>query len=322
MSKFLDLFYPRLIMSPDDDGGGAGGGDDKGDDADDKGGDDKGDGDKGKGGLIDKDKITGGDKEKADNDKKQGDDKDKKAADDKDKKIERPDWVAEKFWDPEKKEIRTEAMAKAYKDLESKLGKSTGKAPKSPDDYEIKLDDETKKALFTDGDAKKDPILAAVNKTLHEAGVPQELHEKLISTYAEAAKKFMKANAPPVIDEKVEKEKLGKNAEDIIENQTQFLSGLYKRGELNEDQLQEILILTETASGIQALQAIRSHYGEKQNIPLNLKPGGGVKSADELRGMMADKRYGNDKEYTDTVDREYEKKYGTGNSGHSQKAPL
>lgn len=86
--------------------------------------------------------------------------------------------------------------------------------------------------------------------------------------------------------------------------------------------MQEILILTETAAGVKALQAIRSHYGEKQNIPMNLNPGGGIKSADELRAMQADKKYGTDPEYTKMVDAEYEKKYGTGNSGESQRSAL
>ena len=31
--------------------------------------------------------------------------------------------------------------------------------------------------------------------------------------------------------------------------------------------------------------------------------------------MLADKKYGNDAEYTEMVDNEYAKKFGTGNSG-------
>jgi hypothetical protein len=97
---------------------------------------------------------------------------------------------------------------------------------------------------------------------------------------------------------------------------------MFKRGEIDEDMAQEALILTETAAGIKFLQALRSHYGEKQNIPMNLSAGGGIKSADELRGMMADKKYGSDPEYTKMVDKEYEKKYGTGNAGESQRSAL
>jgi hypothetical protein len=317
MSLFLKQFgfYPQLCMSPADDDGSGGGGS-GGDDGDaDKGGDYQGgsgdDGGDKKGGLIDKDKIMG----KGEGDKDPDPDADK----DKGKKAERPEHIPEKFWDPEKGEIRHEAMAKAYQDLEKKLGNNK----KAPDDYKIELDDDLKK-LFQADKVESDPMLKWFKDYAKSNNFTQEMFNDALKGFGKTAGDFLKGEGapPPMPDAKEELGKLGKNGQAIVDNQVEFLSGLFKRGELNEGQMQEILILTETAAGIQALQAIRKHYGEAQNIPLDLKADGGVKSADELRTMQADKRYGADKEYTDMVDKEYERKYGNGKSGESQRSPL
>lgn len=47
-------------------------------------------------------------------------------------KAEKPDWVPEKFWDAEKGEVRTEALAQSYKELESKQGGKQEEKPKEP----------------------------------------------------------------------------------------------------------------------------------------------------------------------------------------------
>lgn len=45
-------------------------------------------------------------------------------------KAEKPEWVPEKFWDAEKGEVRTEALAQSYKELESKQGGKQEEKPK------------------------------------------------------------------------------------------------------------------------------------------------------------------------------------------------
>lgn len=317
MSLFLkeNGFYPQILFAPEDDGsggGGSGGGDDNdnpGDDGD-KGGDDNG-------GMINKDDIMGKkDDEPGDDDKPKDDEPgDKKPA-------ERPEFVKEKFWDAEKGEPRLEQLSKAYDDLEKKLGQGAGKPPKSPEDYKINLENEAIKALFPDGDPAKDPVMQNLSKKLHEKGVSQEVYESVMNVALEAVAENFEENKVPDIDPKAEREKLGKNADMIIKNQTQFLEQMFKQGHVNEAQMGEILILTETAEGLQALQAIRNYYGDQQKIPTNLNPGGGVKSADELRTMQANPKYGQDPEYTAMVDKEYEKKYGNGTSGESQRSAL
>lgn len=317
MSLFLkeNGFYPQILFAPADDdgsGGGGSGGDDNdnpGDDGD-NGGDDKG-------GMINKDDILGKKEDAPGDDEKP---KDEKPGDD--KPAERPEFMKEKFWDAEKGQPHLEAMAKAYDDLEKKLGQGAGKPPKSPEDYKINLENDAIKALFPDGDPSKDPVMQNLAKKLHEKGVSQEVYESVMNVALEAVAENFEENKVPEIDPKAEREKLGKNADAIIKNQTQFLEQMFKQGHVNEQQMGEILILTETAEGLQALQAIRNYYGDQQKIPTNLTPGGGVKSADELRSMQANPKYGQDPEYTSMVDKEYEKKYGTGTSGESARSAL
>lgn len=323
MSLFLkeNMFYPQILMYPADDDGGSGGGGSDGDDGDngdnDDGGgdgDDKGSDDGDKKRMIDMKDIKGDDDKKSGDDDGDDDDKDKKGDDD--KKAERPDFIKEKFWDPEKGEPRLEAMAKAYDDLEKKMGNN-----KAPDEYKIELNEDLEK-IFDKTKADDDPLLKWFKGYAKENNFSQEMFTEMLQEFGKEGAQMLAANAVPPIDPKEEIGKLGKNGNAIIENQVKFLSTLFKQGHVNEDQMQEMLILTETAAGVQALQALRNYYGDAQKIPQNLTPGGGVKSKDELMKMQADDRYGNDQEFTDMVDKEYEKKYGTGASGESQQSPL
>jgi hypothetical protein len=76
-------------------------------------------------------------------------------------KTGRPANVPEKFWDPAKGEIRTDALLRAYADLERRSS-SVSRAPEGPDKYRI---------------ANRHPKLSsseAVNKRLHQAGFTQD----------------------------------------------------------------------------------------------------------------------------------------------------
>lgn len=308
MSMFLlNNFQPRFLFDEDNGDGGSSGGDDNTNPGDDNGGDDKGH-------MLDRDKIMGGgDKPDDDGDGDKPDDK----PDDKQQKAERPEYIQEKFWDPEKGEIRTESMAKAYKDLEKKLGKNS----KAPDEYKLELNEDLEK-IFDKTAADDDPLLKWFKGYAQKNNFSQEMFTEMLQEFGKEGAEMLAANAVPPIDPKEEMQKLGKNAHAIVENQTKFLGQLFKQGHVNEAQMQEILILTETAEGINALQAIRNYYGDQNKIPLNLTSKGGVKSSTELQTLLADPKYGNDKEYTDMVDKEYEKKYGKGTSGQSQRTPL
>ena len=134
------------------------------------------------------------------------------------------------------------------------MKQGAGKPPKSADDYAVDVSDEVMKALFADGDASKDDVMKALNQKMFEKGVSQEVYGAAMNVALEALSEHINENpGPDPIDPKAERGKLGKNADAIIKNQTEFLSQMFKQGHVNEEQMQEILILTETAAGINAL---------------------------------------------------------------------
>ena len=77
----------------------------------------------------------------------------------------KPEWLAEKFWDGEKGEIRTETLARSYAELEKRFGSDgpgPDKIPANMNEYEIMLGDE------------KATVDAAVAERLHKAGFTRE----------------------------------------------------------------------------------------------------------------------------------------------------
>lgn len=223
----------------------------------------------------------------------------------------RPEYLPEKFWDPEKGEPRLEAMNKAYSDLEKQFRAGDHKAPAKAADYKVALSDEHKTLLFgaKDADAHKDPLFQKFSGWGEKYKVSQAAFDELLGMYAEAsgeeAGKFQ-------IDVAAERKALGKNADAVIQNQHSFFESLYKQGVIGEAELKEAGILFETAAGIKLVQAIRAHYGE-QSIPVDtpLESLDGVPSGEELGKMVVDAKYGVDKDFTAKVDGWYKKRYGT-----------
>lgn len=75
----------------------------------------------------------------------------------------RPESIPEKFWDGEAGEVRVDALAKSYLELERKLGGLAGRGvPETADAYEIMI-----------GDGPVGPDLQ-VNDRLHQAGFSQD----------------------------------------------------------------------------------------------------------------------------------------------------
>lgn len=100
---------------------------------------------------------------------------------------ERPEWVPEKFWDAEKGEIRTEDLAKSYKELEST--KSKPAEEKKPDEATPANQDEASKALEAKGlnfdefsveFLQKGELSAESFAKLEKAGIPKAMVDQYI----------------------------------------------------------------------------------------------------------------------------------------------
>ncbi len=77
----------------------------------------------------------------------------------------RPEWLAEKFWDEEKGEARTEDLANSYSELEKRFGTDglgANNIPASADEYNVMLGDE------------ETPVDVEIATRLFEAGFTRE----------------------------------------------------------------------------------------------------------------------------------------------------
>ena len=203
---------------------------------------------------------------------------------------ERPDWFPEKFWD-EKEGPNIENMAKSITHLEKKLGET---APDQYDLSEVKVDpeDAVVQAVLKFGKEKQlsnKSITGLINEVIEITGGVQEEEE---------------------IDLSREREKLGVNAQEIIQSNINWSKKLVSDGIFTTDDYKELEILGGTAEGQRVMQKIRGLINGKQDMP-TVAIQGDLPDKDELRAMVADPRYNTDPTYRKSVEKEYERVYGT-----------
>lgn len=213
----------------------------------------------------------------------------------------RPEWLPEKYKSPED-------LAKAYKELETKLGTKE-------EDLRKKLQEE----LIAE--AYKDRPASAGEYQLPDFVVEEEaVNNELLSWWAEHAfengysqDEFAKGieiymnsmPAPP--DLAVEAKKLGDNSNQRIEAASAFAMKFFP-----QETLPAIERLCESAEGIIALEVMMDAMKDG-NFTQAANPASGVSAAD-LREMMKDERYWNpthrDADFVKKVDAGFKKIYG------------
>lgn len=273
----------------DDDKGGEGrqGGGDEGGDKGGHGGDNKGSGSDGgdKGGVGDsglfKFRSNKGDEGGDGGDKGGGEGDDKGGADG------RPAGVPEKFWDAEKKAIKTEDMAKAYSDLEKAHGKLKrekavgGEVPEKAEDYfpdGLDLGDEVTNLKVEGPD---DPGLKAWSNVCKERGIGKDLAADLAKDMFRAMNEF----APTPIDPEEERKSLGDNAQGVIDGVFGWLENEEKAGRLSEDDMRIAMALSHTANGMRFMAKMRSMSGQPA-IPYTPGQGESGMSREEWHAEM------------------------------------
>ena len=206
-----------------------------------------------------------------------------------DEKLERPDYWPEKFWsDDDGPDV--EALAKSYKELETKLRQGQHKAPK---DGNYNLD--TFKAANVPSD---DPVLQSYLATAKELGLSQDAFEKIAKSYLD---NFAGAMEQQQISRDAELKKLGARADDIIKANNQWL-GKLGRSILNQSELDALAQASTSASFVSALNKIRQASGEMAIPTTNMQPDSAV-SKDDLYAMVGDPKYGKDMAYTRKVEK-------------------
>lgn len=217
-----------------------------------------------------------------------------------DSQPDRPEWLPEKY-------SSGEDLAKAYKELESKLGNKE-------EDIRNKLLEEIQTEAFGDrpdsaGDYQLPDIvdddLAVDNELLQwwsehsfENGYGQEEFQKGIEMYAQA----VNGSQP---DLEAEASKLGDNAKDRIQAASMFANKFFP-----EQSLPAIERMCESHEGILALEAIMEATKDG-SFSDGTQPTGQTTQA-ELDQMMQDPRYWdkNDTAYVKQVEEGFKRLYG------------
>tara|TARA_R100001377_G_scaffold84553_1_gene68354 strand:+ start:376 stop:1116 length:741 start_codon:yes stop_codon:yes gene_type:complete len=201
-----------------------------------------------------------------------------------DSQPDRPDWLPEKY-------SSGEDLAKAYKELESKLGgkeedirsklleeiklESFSERPDSSGDYQ--LPESVDEELAVDSD-----LLKWWSEHSFENGYSQDEFKKGIEMYAEA----VGSNEPDI---EAESAKLGDNANDRIQAASMFASKFFP-----QESMPAIERMCESHEGIIALEAIMESTKDG-SFAGNTNPTAGA-SEQQLREMMNDPRYWKDRD--------------------------
>jgi hypothetical protein len=206
----------------------------------------------------------------------------------------RPEWLEEKHWDAEKGAPKVEDLAKGYKEATSKL--STRKddlakevradlykaRPAAPTDYKFELPGDWKApdgVTFTFGDATKNPVMQALAKTAHDAGLDQGQFSAMLKGVADE----MVKSVPKPADELA---KLGEKAQDRV-------NAVKMWGErvLGRDGLTLLLGQHPTAKHVETIEKLMQASGVRVAPGSTQAPPAAKKTLAELRHMQADPRY-------------------------------
>lgn len=225
---------------------------------------------------------------------------------------DRPEWMPEQFWDPDKGEARTESMAKAWKDTRQALDDAKAKkgAPEKAEGYldgweQPKTEDGADLAR-TKPVAADDPALSVVAEAAHEIGMSKKDFDKFVRKVMVGFDGLL----PEPVDEAAEIAALGgeEAADKVIKGVAGWGVRMFEAGDWNEAEFNAWRGLNRTAAGV-SLAAKMMQMGGEKPVPLNLEQDG-VKSEVELEGMMKDPRYKTDPAYRAQVQKEYSRRYG------------
>ena len=196
---------------------------------------------------------------------------------------DKPDWFkGDKF-----KSVSDQAAA--YKSLESKLGGFTG----APDEYELSFPE------GIEGDwIEGDPLMENFQNWAKENQLNQEAFTGLLHMYLENESKTMGSSRES------ELAALGKDAKARLQNIHDF-----GKANLSESEFEGLLVATNTAAGVQAIEALIAKT-RGLGIPKDdSDTSTGVTHA-EIKERMNDPRYQSDPAFRKETSRMYERLFG------------
>jgi hypothetical protein len=257
MKYFMKLLWMFIPREGEDDGGVAG------DDGSDSSSDGAGD----SGSPADTRKPIGGDDPEA-----------------------KPDWLADKFWNPDLKAPRTEILGKAYNELEGKIRGKTDdlKAEiraemiaSAPDNYKVNLSEDLKIPDNVELDfSEDDPLVNWFFGFAKENGMSQELVDKALNDY-------VGIELAGMTDVSAEIEKLGDHGQDRMLRVHNWLES-----RLSDEHFAALNPNLSTATQVEALESLMKSSGPSD---FEADSGGPALTLEELREMQNDPRYHREK---------------------------
>ncbi len=226
--------------------------------------------------------------------------------------IVKPDYVSEKFWNKDTKEINVEELSASYNSLEKKLGSRTEELSKQvrediekerlgkvPKEYELKQPE------IPDGvniEINKDiPLLQWWEETAKNQGLSQDEFDKGIQQFIDN-----QISSLPSVE--AEHKVLGDNAKGRIE-----AAELWAKKNLTTDGYNTVSNLASTANGVKVIEEMMK-LTKDAPIPEADTAIEATPSLMDLRSMMNDPRYFDsskrDPAYVEKVTKLYEKYYG------------
>jgi len=203
-----------------------------------------------------------------------------------------PDWLSDRY--------KTVAdQAKAYKELEKKMGSFSG----APDEYEI----ESTEALEASGFDLEDPEIQGFIDMAKDSNMSNDMLNKMLNMHAEKLTAFNNVSDDDIAEYKqAELQKLGDQAPQITEYVKNFAG--------NNLSPEEAEILADNVDSADMLLVMKKIIDQTRNAPLvgNQANASSITSKDEARKLLANPKYGKDDAYTQWANSQYEQAYMSG----------
>lgn len=231
----------------------------------------------------------------------------------------RPEFVPEKFWDPEKSEVRLEQAFKSYGDLErafrskeedirgrvaQELEEARLKArPASSGDYKAVLPDEYADLGISIED--DDPLVAFWREEAHGLGLSQEQFGKALQRYVDHAIKSLP-------DPQEEMAKLGDTGKVRAEAIGRWVSTTFSKAEAAA--LERAATTADGVLALEKIMQIAQTAGGPPSTSMTTGQNNGEMTLEQLQSMQSDPRYWDpmrrEAAFVRQVDRGFEKIYG------------
>lgn len=210
---------------------------------------------------------------------------------------DRPEWIPQQFWsDDDGPDV--EGVFKAYNEIRTKMSQGLHKAPK---DGKYAMD-VMSEAGIDDGDE----MLEGYVELAQKHGISQDAFNEIASLYLNTMGE-MNDNVQTTVAE--ERAKLGRNADRVIAETDRWLTKMGSSGVISQDEMEAIANASTNANFISGLNKIRQSYNEIPIPTIDMQESGSMTRSD-LDDMVADPRYGQDKNYTRKVEQEFMRFFG------------